>query len=323
MPSTLRGLLAACAALWLCSAGAQQAYPTKPIRFIVTFPPGGSADLIARAMVPVLSERLRQQVIVENRPGAGGNIGMEAVVKSAPDGYTMGLGAAGALAANVSLYPQMPYDPTRDLAPVSNVAFVPFFIIAHPSLPANTILELIELARAKPGQLMLGYGGNGTAMHLSGELFKLMAKVQMVNVPYKGSGPAAVDTVGGQLPLAVVDVASAIAQVKAGRLKALAVTSAKRISAAPQVPTVAEAGLPGYEATGWFGVVMPANTPVNIIGRMNAELAATLMSAEIRERVLAAGAEPAPSTPEQFAALIRSEIDKWAEVVRLSGARID
>lgn len=323
MPSTLRGLLAAIAALWLCSAGAQQAYPTKPIRFIVTFPPGGSADLIARAMVPVLSERLRQQVIVENRPGAGGNIGMEAVVKSAPDGYTMGLGAAGALAANVSLYPQMPYDPTRDLAPVSNVAFVPFLIIAHPSLPANTILELIELARAKPGQLMLGHGGNGTAMHLSGELFKLMAKVQMVNVPYKGSGPAVVDTMGGQLPLAVVDVASAIAQVKAGRLKALAVTSAKRISAAPQVPTVAEAGLPGYEATGWFGVVMPANTPVNIIGRMNAELAATLMSAEIRERVLAAGAEPAPSTPEQFAALIRSEIDKWAEVVKLSGARID
>ena len=295
----------------------------KPIRFIVTFPPGGSADLIARAMAPVLSERLRQQVIVENRPGAGGNIGMEAVAKSAPDGYTMGLGATGALAANVSLYPKLPYDPVVDFAPVSNVALVPFFIIANPAVPANTLEELIALARAKPGELMLGFGGNGTAMHLSGELFKLMAKVQMVNVPYKGSGPAAVDAVSGQLPLAIVDVASAITMVKAGRLKAIAVTSAKRVSAAPQVPTVAEAGLPGYEATGWFGVVMPARTPAAIVGRMNTELGAALKLAEIRDRVIAAGAEPSPSSPAEFAALIRSEIDKWAEVVKLSGARID
>lgn len=323
MKFIVRGLLAASAVLWLAAAAAQQAYPARPIRFIVTFPPGGSADLIARAMVPVLSERLRQQVIVENRPGAGGNIGMEAVARSAPDGYTMGLGAAGALAANVSLYPKMPYDPLKAFAPVSNVASVPFFIIAHPSLPANSVEELIALARAKPGELMLGYGGNGTAMHLSGELFKLMAKVQMVNVPYKGSGPATADAVGGQLPLAIVDVASAIAMVRAGRLKAIAVTSAMRISAAPQVPTVAEAGLPGYEAIGWFGVVMPAATPAAVVGRMNAELAATLKNAEVRDRVIAAGAEPAPSSPAEFAALIRSEIDKWAQVIKLSGARID
>ena len=323
MKSLVRGLAAALAALWLASAAAQQAYPTKAIRFIVTFPPGGSSDLIARAMAPVLSDRLRQPVIVENRPGAGGNIGMEMLARSAPDGYTMGLGAAGALAANVSLYPKLPYDPRKDFAPVSNVAFVPFFIIAHPSLPVNNLEELIALARAKPAELLLGYGGNGTAMHLSGELFKLMAKVQMVNVPYKGSGPAAQDTLGGQLPLAVVDVASALAQVKAGRLKALAVTSAKRIGAAPQVPTVAEAGLPGYDATGWFGVVMPAGTPADIVGRMNAELVAALNRADIRDRVLAAGAEPSPSTPAQFGELIRSEIDKWAEVVKLSGARVD
>lgn len=324
MQSLVRVLGAAITLLWIASAAAQQqAYPTKPIRFIVTFPPGGSSDLIARAMAPVLSERLRQPVVVENRPGAGGNIGIEAVAKSAPDGYTMGLGAAGALAANVSLYPKMPYDPLKDLAPVSNVAFVPFFIIANPSVQANTLEDLIALARAKPGELLWGYGGNGTAMHLSGELFKLMAKVQMVNVPYKGSGPAAVDTVSGQLPLAVVDVASALAQVKAGRLKAMAVTSAKRISAAPEVPTVAEAGLPGYDATGWFGVVMPAGTPANVIGRMNAELVAALKRLEIRDRVLAAGAEPSPSTPEEFGALIRAEIAKWAEVVKLSGARID
>jgi tripartite-type tricarboxylate transporter receptor subunit TctC len=319
-----RGLVAALAALWLAPAVAQQqAYPTKSIRFIVTFPPGGSADLIARAMAPVLSDRLRQPVVVENRPGAGGNIGMEVVARAAPDGYTMGLGAAGALAANVSLYPNLPYAPLKDFAPVSNVAFVPFLIIAHPSLPANNVEELIALARAKPGELLLGYGGNGTAMHLSGELFKLMAKVQMVNVPYKGSGPVTTDTVGGQLPLAVVDVASALAHVKAGRLKALAVTSARRVSAAPQVPTVAEAGLPGYDATGWFGVVMPAGTPATIVGRMNAELVAALKRADIRDRVIAAGAEPSPSTPAGFGALIRAEIDKWAEVVKLSGARVD
>jgi len=319
----IRGLLAACAALWLGAPLAQPNYPTKPIRFIVTFPPGGSSDLIARALAAVLSDRLRQQVLVENRPGAGGNIGMDAVAKSAPDGYTIGLGAAGALAANVSLYPKMPYDPVKDLAPVSNVAFVPFFLVAKTALPANDLRELVALASAKPGQLMLGYGGNGTAMHLSGELFKLMAKVQLTNVPYKGSGPAAMDAVSGQLDLAVVDVASAINQVKAGRLKAIAVTSAKRVSVAPDVPTLAEAGLAGYEATGWFGVVMPAGTPTEIIGRMNSELVAALKRQDIRERVIAAGAEPSPSTPAEFGALIRDEIAKWAEVVKISGAKPD
>jgi len=319
----IRGLLAACAALWLGAPLAQPNYPTKPIRFIVTFPPGGSSDLIARALAAVLSDRLRQQVLVENRPGAGGNIGIDAVAKSAPDGYTMGLGAAGALAANVSLYPKMPYDPVKDLAPVSNVAFVPFFLVAKTALPANDLRELVALASAKPGQLMLGYGGNGTAMHLSGELFKLMAKVQLTNVPYKGSGPAAMDAVSGQLDLAVVDVASAINQVKAGRLKAIAVTSAKRVSVAPDVPTLAEAGLAGYEATGWFGVVMPAGTPAEIIGRMNSELVAALKRQDIRERVIAAGAEPSPSTPAEFGALIRDEIAKWAEVVKISGAKPD
>jgi tripartite-type tricarboxylate transporter receptor subunit TctC len=323
MQSIIRGLVAAVAALWLGLAAAQQNYPTKPIRFIVTFPPGGSSDLIARALATVLSERLRQQVLVENRPGAGGNIGMEVVAKAAPDGYTMGLGAAGALAANVSLYPKMPYDPVKDFTPVSNVAFVPFFLVAKTALPANDLRELVALASAKPGQLMLGYGGNGTAMHLSGELFKLMAKVQMTNVPYKGSGPATMDAVGGQLDLAMVDVASAINQVKAGRLKAIAVTSARRVSVAPDVPTLAEAGLSGYEATGWFGVVMPAGTPADIIGRMNGELVAALRRGEIRERVIAAGAEPSPSTPAEFGALIRDEIAKWAEVVRISGAKPD
>lgn len=323
MQAMIRGLVAAVAALWLGLAAAQQNYPTKPIRFIVTFPPGGSSDLIARALATVLQDRLRQPVLVENRPGAGGNIGMEAVARAAPDGYTMGLGAAGALAANVSLYPKMAYDPVKDFAPVSNVAFVPFFLVAKTALPANDLRELVALASAKPGQLMLGYGGNGTAMHLSGELFKLMAKVQLTNVPYKGSGPAAMDAVSGQLDLAVVDVASAISQVKAGRLKAIAVTSAKRVSVAPDVPTLAEAGLTGYEATGWFGVVMPAGVPAEVIGRMNSELVAALKRGEVRERVIAAGAEPSPSTSAEFGALIRDEIAKWAEVVRISGAKPD
>jgi tripartite-type tricarboxylate transporter receptor subunit TctC len=323
MKFAIRSLLAVAAVLCAATAAAQKPYPSNSIRLIVTFPPGGSADLIARALAPVLSERLRQQVIVENRPGAGGNIGIDAVVKSAPDGYTMGLGAAGALAANVSLYPKMSYDPVKDLAPVSNVAFVPFFLVANPKLPVNTLEDVIALARAKPAELLLGYGGNGTAMHLSGELFKLMAKVQLVNIPYKGSGPAAMDAVGGRLALAVVDVASALAQVKAGRLKAIAVTSARRISAAPDVPTMSEAGLPGYDATGWFGIVLPAATPAEIVARLNAEVVATLKRPDIRDRVLAAGAEPSPSTPEEFGALIRSETRKWAEVVRASGARID
>ncbi len=318
-----RGLLAACMALCTGIAAAQPAYPTKPIRFIVPFPPGGSADLMARAMEPVLTERLRQPVIVENRPGAGGNIGLDGVAKAAPDGYTIGLGAAGALAANVSLYPKMPYDPLKDLEPVSNVAFIPFMLVAPEKLPASTLQEVIALARAKPGELLIGFGGNGTAMHLSTELFKLMANVQMVNVPYKGSGPAATDAAAGRLSLAMVDAAAALPGAKAGKLKVIAVTSANRISAAPDVPTFAESGLPGYDATGWFGVVVPAKTPASIVLRLNAEIEAVLKNAEVRDRVVAAGAEPAPSTPAQFGQLIRSEIPKWAEVVKLSGARPD
>jgi tripartite-type tricarboxylate transporter receptor subunit TctC len=318
-----RGLLAASMALWMGWAAAQPAYPTKPIRFIVPFPPGGSADLMARAMEPVLTERLRQPVIVENRPGAGGNIGLDGVAKAAPDGYTIGLGAAGALAANVSLYPKMPYDPVKDLEPVSNVAFIPFMLVAPAKLPAGTLQEVIALARAKPGELLIGFGGNGTAMHLSTELFKLMANVQMVNVPYKGSGPAAADAAAGRLSLAMVDAASALPGAKAGKLKAIAVTSANRISAAPDVPTFSESGLPGYDATGWFGIVVPAKTPASIVLRLNAEIAAVLKRAEVRDRVVAAGAEPAPSTPAQFGELIRTEIPKWAEVVKLSGARPD
>jgi tripartite-type tricarboxylate transporter receptor subunit TctC len=274
-------------------------------------------------MVPLLAERLRQQVVIENRPGANGSDGIDLVAKAAPDGYTVGLGGSGALATNASLYPKMPYDPVKDLAPVTSIAHFPFLLVAPPKLPAATLEELIALARAKPGEMLLGFGGNGTATHLAGELFKLMAKVQMVNVPYKGHAPAAADAANGKLSLAVVDVASALPHVKAGRLKALAVTSAKRVFAAPDAPAFAEAGLPGYEAGDWLGIVVPVATPSAIIGRLNSDFVATLKRAEVRDRIIAAGAEPAPSTPVGFGALIAAEVVKWSEVVQISGARGD
>ena len=319
-----RGLLALCAVLCVAPAAAQKSsYPTKSIRFVVAFAPGEAADVLARAMVPLLAERLRQQVVIENRPGANGSDGIDLVAKAAPDGYTLGLGGSGALATNPSLYAKMPYDPVKNLAPVTSIAHFPFLLVAPPKLPAATLEEAIALARAKPGEMLLGFGGNGTATHLAGELFKLMAKVQMVNVPYKGDSRAAADAVNGKLSLAVVDVASALAHVKAGKLKALAVTSAKRVFAAPDAPTFAEAGLPGYEAGDWLGVVVPVATPSAIVGRLNSDFVATLKRAEVRDRIIASGGEPAPSTAVGFGALIAAELVKWSEVVQLSGARGD
>ena len=306
--------------LWAGLATAQT-YPSKPIRFIVSFPPGGSSDLIVRAIAPRMSERLGQPVVVENRAGAGGMIGVEAVAKAPPDGYTIGLAAAGALSSNISLYPSMPYHPEKDLAPVSMLAMIPFFLIAHPS-QASSLKELIETARAKPGTLSYGYGGNGSTMHLAGELFNRMAQIKLLGVPYKGSGPVSADVLGGQVPLGVVDVPSAIANVKAGKLRALAVTTKRRIAAAPDVPTFEEAGLPGYEAVGWFGTVAPAGTPGDIIRKLNAEIRTALSVPDIRERALAAGAEPYTDTPEEFAAFIREETRKWAEVIKAAGVKL-
>ena len=303
-----------------CTAGAQS-YPAKPIRFIVSFPPGGSSDLIARAIAPHMSARLGQPVVVENRPGAGGMIGVDAVAKAAPDGYTIGLAAAGALSSNISLYPKMPFHPENDLAPISTLAMIPFFLIAHPSQPA-TLKEVIAKAKSAPGALSFGHGGNGSTMHLSGELLNMLANVKIQAVPYKGSGPVSADVLGGQVPLGVVDVPSAISNVKAGKVRALAVTSKQRISAAPEVPTFEEAGVPGYEAIGWFGVVAPKETPRPIIDRLNAEIRAALAAPEIRERALAAGTEPFTNTPEEFAAMIREETKKWAEVIKAGGIKL-
>jgi tripartite-type tricarboxylate transporter receptor subunit TctC len=308
-------------ALALCTAAVAQAYPTRPIRFIVSFPPGGSSDLIARAIAPFMSNRLGQPLVIENKPGAGGMIGVDAVAKAPPDGYTIGLAAAGALSSNVSLYPSMPFDPQKDLAPISTLAMIPFFLIAHPSQPA-TLKEVIAEAKSRPGSLSFGHGGNGSTMHLAGELLNMMADVKIQAVAYKGSGPVSADVLGGQVPLGVVDVPSIISSVKAGKVRALAVTSKRRIEAAPDVPTFEEAGVPGYEAIGWFGVVAPKATPPSIVNKLNAEIRAALADPDIHGRALAAGTEPLTDTPEQFAAMIREETKKWAEVIKAGGIKL-
>lgn len=316
----MKAIVALAVLAWSCAVQAQ-AWPAKPIRFIVSFPPGGSSDLIARAIAPRLGERLGQPVLVENRAGAGGMIGVDAVAKAAPDGYTIGLAAAGALSSNISLYPAMPFHPEKDLAPITMLAMIPFFLVAHPSQPPS-IKQLIEAAKAKPNSIAIGYGGNGSTMHLAGELFNMMAGIRLQPVPYKGSGPVAADVLGGQVPLGVVDVPSAIAHVKSGKIRALAVTSKTRIAAAPEVPTFEEAGVPGYEAIGWFGTVAPAGTSSQIIERLNLEVRAALAVPEIRERAIAAGTEPLTNSPQEFAALIREETRKWAEVIKTTGVKL-
>lgn len=295
----------------------------QPIRMVVTFPPGGSADAVVRMLLPRLNERLGQQVVVDNRPGAGGNIGLAVVAKAAGDGYTLGVGAAGALAANSSLYDKMPFDPQKDFKPVSMLAAIPFVIVGHPSVAAKTQPELLALARAQPGRLSIGHGGNGTAMHLSAALFAQMAQVKLVEVPYRGSGPAAMDALAGNVQLAVVDLPAALQHIRAGKLTAFAVTSPQRLPQLPDVPTVAEAGLAGYDSTGWFGVVAPAATPPAIVDRLSAEINAALGDEQIKANMRNLGVEPAPSRPAAFEAYIRAETQKWARVIQQANIKIE
>jgi len=278
---------------------------------------------VVRMLVPRLNDKLGQAVVVDNRPGAGGNVGLSAVAKAPGDGYTLGVGAAGALSANVSLYPNMPFDPLKDFRPVAMLAAIPFVIVGHPSLAAKTQRELIALARAEPAKLSIGHGGNGTAMHLSAALFSQMADVKLVEVPYRGSGPAALDAMAGQIPLAVVDLPSALQQIKAGKLVAYAVTSPQRLPMLPDVPTVAESGLPGYDSTGWFGVVAPADTPAPVIARLNAEIVAALNDEQVKAAMRNLGVEPAPGTPKAFDDYIRAETRKWAQVIKTAGIKLD
>ena len=319
-----RGIGALAIAAFAFGAASQplEDFPKQPIHIVVTFPPGGSADAIVRMLVPRLTAKLGQPIVIDNRPGAGGNVGLSIVAKAPPDGYVLGVGAAGALSANVSLYEKMPFDPIKDFKPVSMLAAIPFVIVGNPSLPARTLKDIIALAHAQPGKLSIAHGGNGTAMHLSAALFDQMADAKIVQVPYKGSGPAALDVLAGNVPLAVVDLPASLQQIKAGKLVAYAVTSPQRLPQLPDVPTVAEAGLAGYDSTGWFGVVAPAGTPDAIVKQLNAEIVAALNDEQIGASMRNLGVEPAPSTPEQFEAYIRSETQKWAKVIRQANIRI-
>ncbi len=298
-------------------------FPNKPIRLVVTFPPGGSTDAVVRLMAPRLGEKLGQQVLVDNRPGAGGNIGLAVVAKADPDGHTLGVGAAGGLAANISLYAKMPFDPVKDFAPLTLLAHIPFVLVAHPGLPAKNLAEMLAQGQAAPGRLAVGHGGNGTAMHLSVQLLKQMAKVDLSEIAYKGSGPAAMDALGGQLQLAMLDVPSALQHIKAGKLKALAVTGSERLSFLPDVPTMAEAGVPGYESTGWFGMVAPAATPAPVLAKLQAALAAVMADPQVQRDARAAGVDLTPLSAAAFGAFIRSETTKWATVIKTSGTRLE
>ena len=312
--------LATAAAL---AQGSAADYPKQPIRMVVTFPPGGSADAVVRMIVPRLSEKLGQQVIVDNRPGAGGNIGLTMVARAPADGYTVGVGAAGALSANSSLYAQMPFDAIKDFRHVSGLAAIPFVLVGNPTLSAHTLKDLLALAKAQPGKLSIAHGGNGTAMHLSAALFSQMADVQLVQDPYKGSGPAALDVLAGNVPLAVVDLPASLQQIKAGKLHAYAVTSPQRLPQLPDVPTMAEAGLAGYESIGWFGVVAPAGTSPEIVKRLNAEITDALKDEKIKAQMRGLGVEPMPTKPAAFEAYIRSETTKWAKVIRDANIKLD
>jgi tripartite-type tricarboxylate transporter receptor subunit TctC len=298
-------------------------YPAKPIKIVVTFPPGGSSDAIVRILSTRLNEKLGQPLVIDNRPGAGGNIGLSVVAKSAPDGYVLGVGAAGGLTANVSLYPQMPFDVAKDFMPITMLAAIPFVLVGHPSVPADNIQQLIAYAKSQSGKVSIGHGGNGTAMHLSTALFTQMADLKLIEVPYRGSGPAAMDTLSGQIQLSITDLAAALPHIKAGKLKAFAVTSPKRLSNLPDVPTLAESGLTGYDSTGWFGLVAPAGTPASIIQRLNAEFTAALNDEGIKSQMRQNGMEPVPTTTEGLDAYIKSETQKWGRVIRQANIKLN
>jgi tripartite-type tricarboxylate transporter receptor subunit TctC len=298
-------------------------YPSKPIRLVVPFPAGGPLDAVARAIGEKLTEAWRQPVVVDNRPGAGGNIGADLVAKSAPDGYTILEGALSTHAVNVSLYSKMPYDPIRDFTAITLVAVTPNVLVVNPSLPVNSVKDLITYAKAHPGKLSFGSGSNGSAGHLAGEAFKTEAGVDMVHVPYKGGAPAMQALLAGDTQLMFDNLANSTPQLKAGKIKALAVTTAKRSPLAPELPTLAEAGLPGFDIYTWWGFMAPAGTPKEIIGKWNAEVARILATPEMKAFFAQQGAEPTPTSPEEFAALIRSEIPKYAKIVKDSGAKVD
>jgi tripartite-type tricarboxylate transporter receptor subunit TctC len=311
---------ALCAVLPLSSAVAQN-YPTKSIRLIVPFTPGGGTDILARAIGQKLAESLGQQVVIDNRAGAGGTMGAEMAARAAPDGYTL-LMVSASYAVNASLY-KLSFDPARDLAPVTLVASVPFMLIATPSLPAGNVKELIALAKARPNSLNYASSGNGASPHLAGELLKMMAGIEMVHVPYKGGGPAVADLMGGQVQLMFNTILQSLPFIKSGKLKALAIGSLKRSAAAPDIPTIDESGVPGYDFTNWFGVLAPAGTPRLLVSKLQGEIARHLVGPELRKRLAAEGADVIGSSPEEFGRTIRTDIEKYAKIIKAANVRIN
>jgi tripartite-type tricarboxylate transporter receptor subunit TctC len=324
--STRRALLAAAAASLAAAAlpaAAQGAWPAKPVTIVVPFAAGGTTDILARVVGQALGKELGTSVVVDNRAGAGGNIGAALAAKAPADGYTLFMGTVGTHAINASLYKKLPYDPVKDFAPLTRVAMVPNLLVANPGKPYKSVKELVAYAKAHPGRVNFASSGSGSSIHLSGELFNALAKVDMVHVPYKGSAPAVTDLVAGQVDVMFDNMPSAIQHVRSGRLRPLAVTTAKRSPDLPDVPTIAEAGVPGYEATSWFGLYAPAATPAPVLARLHAGLVKVLADAEVRKKMDDQGAEPMSETPEQFAEFMRKETAKWAQVVKASGASAD
>lgn len=305
------------------SGAHSQAYPSKPMRIIVAFPPGGSTDIFARLMGQKYTETWGQPVLVDNRPGAAGMIGTELGAKAAPDGYTILLGSGGPLTINPSLFAKVPYDPLKDFAMITGISAVPNVLAVHPSVPVKSINELLALARARPGAINFASTGNGTPGHLGVELFKMMTKVDMQHVPYKGAASATTALVGGEVSLTLTTTPAMLPHVKAGKVRALAVSTAKRIGSLPDVPTIAESGLPGFEVVSWYGLVVPSATPGDIVSKLSAESQRIVRAKDVEDRIRATGAEPAPWTSAEMLQLIRSEISKWAKIIKASGAKPD
>jgi tripartite-type tricarboxylate transporter receptor subunit TctC len=317
-----RAVTSVLCAAWVASVIASEAYPNKPVRMIVAVPPGGPADTLARLIGPRLSETLGQTVVIDNRPGANGIIAYEMAARAAPDGYTFVLVAAG-VAINPSLYREVRYDPIGDFAPITHGITVPNILVVHPGVPAQSVKELVALANAQRGRFTFASAGNGTSGHLALELFRLSAGIDVIHIPYKGGGPALAELLGGQVQALFSIALAATPQVKAGKLRALGITSSRRSPVAPELVTIAEAGFPGFEVVGWFGWLAPARTPRAIVSRLNADIVNVLNAPDVRERLLSQSSEPVGNSPEAFAAFIKSEHEKWARVVKQAGIRLE
>ena len=317
-----RHLALVCALLAAWPASAAEAYPDKPIRLIVPQPPGGTSDILARVLALKLAENLRQQIIIDNRAGASGTIGTDLAAKSPPDGYTLVL-VYTTHATTPGIYGKLPYDPVADFAPITLAAAAPLLLVVHPKIPVTSVKELIAYAKTRPGELNFCSAGNGSGSHLAGELFNTMTGVKLTHIPYKGSGLAITELIGGQVQLMFAGIVPIDPHVKSGRVRSIAVTSAKRSVAIPQVPTIAESGLPGFEVVGWYGVLAPARTPHPVVARLHNEFVKILQTQDIRDRLLSEGAEPVGNTPAEFTAFIKTDIGRWAKVIKAAGAKLD